>query len=133
MSKLLASIKDIKSVDNLNIVVFDFYGTKLKMMSLELSDNIKIGSKVLLSTKPTSVALAKNFDGDISFSNQLRAKVIDIDKGELLCCIKLFIANSIFESIITIDSLNKLQLKIDDEVIAFIKASDISIYKVCDD
>jgi len=133
MSKLLASIKDIKSVDNLNIVVFDFYGTKLKMMSLELSENIKIGSKVLLSTKPTSVALAKNFDGDISFSNQLRAKVIDIDKGELLCCIKLFIANSIFESIITIDSLNKLHLKIDDEVTAFIKASDISIYKVCDD
>jgi len=133
MSKLLASIKDIKSVDNLNIVVFDFYGTKLKMMSLELSDNIKIGSKVLLSTKPTSVALAKNFDGDISFSNQLKAKVIDIDKGELLCCIKLFIANSIFESIITVDSLNKLHLKIDDEVTAFIKASDISIYKVCDD
>jgi molybdopterin-binding protein len=133
MSKLLALISKIESVDNLNIVSFDFFGTELKMMSLELKSDMKVGKKVLLSMKPTSVAIAKNFTGDISFSNKIKAKIESIDMGELLCNVKLSIASTTFESIITVNSAKKLDLKIDEEVTAFIKASELSISEVLDD
>lgn len=132
MSSLLVQVKEIKNVDSLNIVTFDFYGNELKMMSLELKENIKKGVKVILNTKPTSVAIAKEFNGLISFSNHLKGKVVEIQKGELLCNLKVSIASSIFESIITVDSAKRLDLKIDDEVSVFIKASDLSISEVID-
>lgn len=127
MSKILASIKNIKSVDNLNIVTFDFFGNTLKMMSLELGNKIQVGSKVLLGVKPTSIAIAKEFSGEISFSNRLQGKIVNIDKGELLCNLKIEIAGSIFESIITKDSAHSMDLKLNDEVTIFIKASELSI------
>jgi len=132
MSKILATIKDIKTVDSLNIVCFDFFGNELKMMSLELSNEIQIGTKVLLSVKPTSIAIAKDFSGEISLSNKLLGKIVSIDNGELLSNIKVEIANSIFESIITKQSVQNLDLKVDDEVTLFIKASELSIVEVYD-
>ncbi len=73
MSKLIATIKKINSIDNLNIVEFDFLENKLKMMSLGLNPNIQIGKKVKLSVKPTNISIAKSFIGEISLSNQLIA------------------------------------------------------------
>lgn len=132
MSKILATIKDIKTVDSLNIVTFDFFGNELKMMSLELGNSVQVGIKVLLGVKPTSIAIAKSFNGEISFSNKLSGKIISVDNGELLCNVKLAIANTTFESIITIDSAKKMELQIGDEVSALIKASELSIVEVYD-
>ena len=41
MSQLIASIIKINTLDGLNIVQFDFLGIPLKMMSLDLSKDIK--------------------------------------------------------------------------------------------
>ncbi|MEA3314747.1 MAG: TOBE domain-containing protein [Campylobacterota bacterium] len=133
MSKVLAVITDIKSVDNLNIVKFDFFGTVLTMMSLELNSNVKIGSKVILTTKSTSIAIGKELNPNISYSNQIKTKIVSINKGKLLSSVELSIANCIFEAIITLESSNRLDLKIEDEVVAFIKASDLLILEVLDD
>lgn len=132
MSRFLAKIKEIETIDNLNIVTFDFFGYELKMMSLELSPDVKIGLKVLLGVKPTSIAIAKEFNGMISFSNRLTGTIEQIDLGKLLCNVKLNIANSIFESIITNTSAKNMNLAIGDEVSIFIKASDLSILEVYD-
>ena len=48
MSQFVATIKKINSIDNLNIVEFDFHGLTLKMMSLDLNENIQIGKKVII-------------------------------------------------------------------------------------
>ncbi|MEA2050669.1 MAG: TOBE domain-containing protein [Campylobacterota bacterium] len=130
MSKLLAVVKDIQNEENLNIIKFDFFGTTLTMMSLDLTNDLKIGSKVILTTKSTSIAIAKDFCGDISYSNQIKTKIISINKGKLLCSIELSIASLVFESIITLNSADRLKLKIGDEVVAFIKASELLIEKV---
>ena len=45
---MIARVKDIKTIDSLNIVEFDFNNILLKMMSLELNKDLKIGSKVEL-------------------------------------------------------------------------------------
>ena len=47
MNKFIAKVKEIKSVDNLNIVKFDFNGITLSMMSLELSQNITVKKVVV--------------------------------------------------------------------------------------
>jgi hypothetical protein len=74
MSNFIATIKKINSVDNLNIVEFDFNGLTLKMMSLDLNDDVQIGKKVNFLVKPTNISLAKNLIGEISLSNQIVAK-----------------------------------------------------------
>ncbi len=130
MSKLIATIKKIQNVENLNIVTFDFNSTLLKMMSLDLSKDIEVGKKVSLNIKPTFVAIGKNFSGELSYSNKINSIIDSIEYGELLCSIKLSSAESIFESIITVESASRMNLKVGDEVIALIKASELSISEI---
>ncbi len=133
MSKLIATIKKINSIDNLNIVEFEFLGTTLKMMSLDLGSNIQIGKKVRLSVKPTNISIAKNFTGEISLSNQLVAIIQNIENGELLSSVSLKISDFLLESIITVDSSKRMNLQIGDEVKILIKASNLSIEEVLND
>jgi molybdopterin-binding protein len=130
MGKLEAQITDIKNFDTLNIVTFDFYGNELTMMSLELQDDIQVGTKVILSVKSTAITFAKDFHGEISISNRLDATIKDYKKGELLCSVQLLVHDIVFETFITVVMFNKLDLQIDDKVTIFIKASDISISEV---
>lgn len=130
MNKFRAKVTKIQSVENLNIVNFDFLGQALSMMSLDLNDKLKIGSKVVLTTKPTHIAIAKEFSGNISYSNQLDAKIIEIKNGELLSSIKLSTGDAICESIITKKSSVRMNLQIGESVTLFIKASELSIKEI---
>ena len=130
MNKFASTITKIQSVENLNIVNFDFGGQSLSMMSLDLNANLSVGSKVITTTKPTHIAIAKNFSGDVSYSNQLKAKIIDITNGKLLTSVKVRTGVAICESIITNNSYSRMNLKIDDEVILLIKASELSIKEI---
>ena len=133
MNKVEAIISKIVNIDNLNIVQFDFLGIQLKMMSLDLNENIKIAQKVILTTKATNVLLAKDFEGMISFSNQIKGKIEKIDNGELLSCIDIVVKDTRFQSIITKASVDRMDLKEDEEIIILIKASDLSILEVLND
>lgn len=130
MNTLKAIVTKIDSADNLNIVSFDYFGEKLSMMSLDLNENIHVGTVVELSTKSTNIAVAKEFSGSVSYSNQIKTKIIGLEKGQLLSSVKLQLNDSVLESIITLNSLKKMDLKVGDEILAFIKASDLSILKV---
>lgn len=130
MNTLIATVTKIDTIDNLNIVKFDFSDQTLIMMSLDLSDDIKIGTKVKLITKPSYIAIAKEFSGALSYSNQLKAKIKELENGKLLSSVKLQIEEFVLESIITFESSKKMDLKVGDEVTAFIKASELSILKV---
>ncbi len=130
MNKIEAIISQIDNIDNLNIVQFDFSGIKLKMMSLDLNENIKIGQKVVLVVKATNIILARDFKGMLSFSNQINGKIDNIENGKLLCSVTIKAKDSYFQSIITQASAKKMHLKKDDEINIFIKASDLSIEEI---
>ncbi len=130
MNKFKTTITKIQSVDNLNIVNFDFFGASLSMMSLDLADKLQVGSEVELTAKPTHIAIAKEFSGDISYSNQLDAKIIQVKNGELLSSIKLSLGDTTCESIITKNSSTRMNLQVDDKVTLFIKASELSIKEI---
>jgi molybdopterin-binding protein len=133
MSQLVATIKKINSVDNLNIVEFDFDGITLKMMSLDLDKEVQINKKVKLSVKSSNVIIAKNLFGEISLSNQLVATIQSIENGELLSSVILKVNETTFESLITVDSSKRMNLQVGEKVQILIKASNLSIQEVLND
>jgi len=133
MSSIIVKVKEIEYCDSLHIVRFDFHGEVLSMMSLDINENIKIGTRVKLVVKPTHIAIAKNFSGDVSYSNQLPCVIKSINNGKLLSSINLTLFDTILESIITVKSSQRMNLKVGDKVITFIKASELSIGDVLDD
>ncbi|PHS58567.1 MAG: transporter [Sulfurimonas sp.] len=127
MNKMSAKITDIQSLNNLNLVSFDFNGISLSMVSLDLNENIKIGINVTLSAKATNVAIAKNFNGELSYSNQIKAKISSINNGQILSSIKAELNNTILESIITFKSCKRMDLQVGDDILLLIKASELSM------
>lgn len=130
MNILHVEIKAIQNRDNLNIIEFDFQGVQLAMMSLELDERLQIASKVNIAFKSIAVGLAKDLQGVLSYSNQLTCKIKSITKGELLSEITLTFFDTEIDSIITTRNIERMQLKVDDEVTALVKASDIYIEEI---
>ncbi len=139
MSKLIATVKNIESVDELNIVTFICNDETLKMMSLDLNDTVQIGKRVVLACKPTSVALAKptmdhnEFSEMLSYANQIKVKIVSMDVGQLLSSIKLQFGDFFLESIMTSASVQRMNLNENDELLALIKANELSIQEVLND
>jgi molybdopterin-binding protein len=139
MSQLIATIKNIESVDNLNIVTFICNDEVLKMMSLDLNDTVQIGKRVVLGCKPTSVALAKvtmdhkAFSEMLSYANQIKVQISSMDVGKLLTSVKLNFGDFTLESIVTTQSVKRMHLNERDELLALIKANELSIQEVLND
>ncbi len=133
MNILSVVVDNIQEEQSLHIVTFDFLGTKLKMMSLQLSKDIQVGKKSRLYFKPTNVAFGKDCKGLVSFANKIDAKVEKIEKGKLLTYVILNVKDHQIESIITTEVCEQMNLTIEDEVKIFLKANEISILGNCDD
>lgn len=130
MNQIVATIKNIRSVDNLNIVDFDFDGIELKMMSLGLNKDVEISKKVKLSVKPTNIFLSKDISTNMSISNKIVATIDSIENGQLLSSIILKVGDIFLESIITVDSSKRMNLQKNDELAILIKASDLFIEEI---
>lgn len=131
MNKIQAIITDIQSFDGISIVTFKTQTSHLKMMALELSQ--KVEQRVVLGINPSNIVIGKNFDGLISFSNILEVKLVKIELGKLLATLFLSFEDEILEAIITKESLEKMNLQINDNLKAMIKASHISIVEIKND
>ncbi len=130
MNHIPAIITDIKSVDSINVVSFMAEGQNMRMMALELDEGLSIGSEVILGVKATHVALAKSLNGLMSISNQLDVCIERVDSGELLSSVKFRFAGTVLESIITKESVLRMELKEGENVIALVKSSELSIVEV---
>jgi molybdopterin-binding protein len=130
LNKISARVEAIEGMENITIVSFSSNSQALKMMSLELDKNIKIGSKITLGVKASSISIAKNIISELSISNQLKTTIVSIDNGTLLTSVKLRFEESILESIITLESSKRLNLQENDTVVALIKSSDLSILEL---
>jgi molybdopterin-binding protein len=130
MNKLKAKVTNINNFENLNLVEFSYNNFNLSMVSLELAKNIKIGTIVNLSVKSTQIAISREISKNISYSNQIKDKIKNIDNGEILSSITL---RSGLESIITLNSSKKMNLQNNEEVILLIKETELSILEVLND
>ncbi|MDR1975356.1 MAG: TOBE domain-containing protein [Campylobacteraceae bacterium] len=129
MSKIRASVLDIKSSGNLNIVRFAHQKQTLLMASLGLKD-IKPHDQVILNIKSSHIGLAKNFSGITGFENELDVGVTSFDVGELLCVVRVDLDGDILECLLTRGAFDRLSLEKGEMIKAFILASEISIQEV---
>lgn len=130
MNHIKAKVTKIQSMDNISIVAFQAQEQVMQMMALGLNMPVEVGSEVTLGVKASSIAIATYLSGEMSISNQLKCVVEHLKYGELLCSVKLNFNNTIIESIITMNSVSKMNIKEGDTVVALIKASELSILKV---
>ena len=130
MKPMIATITKIENVGSLHVVSFDFFGEVLKMMSLDLSDEVKVEKEVELTIKPTHLVVTKAFSGNVSVTNMLQAKVISCENGRLLSVIEVSVKEAVLESIMIVEASLDMDLKVDDEVSIMIAESELSIAKV---
>ncbi len=130
MSLIDAKISAIESEGIIHIVTFQTQEHVLKMVSLELPKDLKIATEVKLQVKATSVSLAKDLKGELSYSNQIKCQIESIEQGKLLSSIMLTTEKFRLESIITTTSLERLSLERGESVIALINSSDLSIAEI---
>lgn len=129
MNNLIAQVKQINSVDNLNIITLDFNNIELKVMTLELKKDLKINSKVVLNIKSTQITLCQNINSS-SISNELKGVIESIEVGELLACVKINTNNATLESIVSKDYIENSKLKVNDKISVLIKASELAIMEI---
>lgn len=127
MNRVEAVITAIGSQEGITIVAFEAEGQPMKMMALEISGELAVGSAVALGIKASSIAIAKALEGQLSISNRLETTVESMIKGRLLCSVKLRFGSALLESVITSESAERLQLQPGDSVTALVKASELSI------
>ena len=67
---------------------------------------------------------------EISARNQIKGKVVGVQKGQTTGHVRIDIGNGVvITSSITNEAIDELNLKVDDEAIAVIKASDVMVGK----
>lgn len=67
---------------------------------------------------------------EINVRNQFRGRIKEIIFGSVVSEVDVETANGIVTSVITTRSIADLELKVGSEVIALIKATDVSIAKI---
>jgi molybdopterin-binding protein len=131
MNQIAAVITNIEQKGSLALIEFDFLQEKLTMVTLDIDETLCAGQKVILEINPSQVAVAKNYNGDLSYSNQIDAKIGSIDLGAILCTLILELQDgSKIEAIITAKSAINMSLNKGDEIKAILKASQISLGEV---
>jgi molybdate transport system regulatory protein len=132
MNRLRALVTHIAGEQNLHIISFDYEGVSLKMMGLDLPKGLHVNTHVILGIKPSHVAIAKNLSGELSYSNQLHARIKSIENGKLLSSVVLHVKGSEVQSFITLSSSTRMNLCVGDEVTLLIKASELFVLEVLD-
>ena len=120
----------ISAIDeNVGVSVFEFNAANLslKMLSLESLQNLKIGDEVRLNFKSSDVFVATSPLLNCSVSNEIKAQISSIQKGQITSSLHLNAGEFEFESIITTASLKRLNLALGDQIYAYVKATSLYI------
>ncbi len=130
MNKLYGEISKVTSHEGISLVNIQTKQTTLGTVLLDTPqscDYLKIGKKITVAFKETEVAIALLNLGDISMANQIRCKIDKVENGKVLAQISLTCNGAKITSIITSNSSKRLCLKEGLEVVALIKANEISL------
>ena len=122
-----AKISAIEQNDGVSVFEFSAENLSLKMLSLENLQNLKIGDEVRLGFKSSDVFVATSQLLNCSVSNEIKAQISDIQKGQITSSLHLNAGKFEFESIISTASLRRLNLAPGDQIYAYVKATSLYI------
>ena len=122
-----AKISAIDENDGVSVFEFNAANLSLKMLSLENLQNLKIGDEVRLNFKSSDIFVATSPLLNCSVSNEIKAQISSIQKGQITSSLHLNAGEFEFESIITTASLKRLNLALGDRIYAYVKATSLYI------
>jgi len=122
-----AKISAIDENDGVSVFEFNAANLSLKMLSLENLQNLKIGDEVRLNFKSSDIFVATSPLLNCSVSNEIKAQISSIQKGQITSSLHLNAGEFEFESIITTASLKRLNLALGDQIYAYVKATSLYI------
>lgn len=125
MNAIKAKVENIINSDELYQLNLSSLVGKLLFVTLNIDS--KIGDEISAGFRPSSVAISKSYNDDLSYSNQIPVAIESINFGEILTTIKGVNNGVVLTSIITTNSAKKLSLKLGENVLFLIKATDIFI------
>ena len=122
-----AKISAIEQTGGVSVFEFSAENLRLKMLSLENLQNLKIGDEVWLGFKSSDVFVATSPLLNCSVSNEIKAQISDIQRGQITSSLHLNAGEFEFESIISAASLKRLNLALGDQIYAYVKATSLYI------
>ena len=122
-----AKISAIDENDGVSVFEFNAANLSLKMLSLENLQNLKIGDEVRLNFKSSDIFVATSPLLNCSVSNEIKAEISDIQRGQITSSLHLNAGKFEFESIISTASLKRLNLASGDQIYAYVKATSLYI------
>ena len=122
-----AKISAIEQTGGVSVFEFSAENLSLKMLSLENLQNLKIGDEVLLNFKSSDVFVATSPLLNSSVSNEIKAQISGIQRGQITSSLHLNAGKFEFESIISTASLKRLNLALGDQIYAYVKATSLYI------
>jgi len=133
MNRLEGIITQIQKAESIMLIDVDVDGHSFSALLIESTIHpkwLQIGNTVDVVFKETEVTLAKNLSGQISMRNRMKCNVQSVKRGELLSTILLQFQHYTITSAITTRSVDYLQITVGDELVALVKANEISLMKI---
>lgn len=130
MNTLIGHINKIDDFEGLTLIEIKVENDILKSIVINNSTHTyHSNDKVELLFKETEVILGQKTNHLISLQNKLNCKIISIQNGKLLSQIQLQYHDFKLYSIITTNSVLNLDLKVNDNIVAYIKTNEIMVAK----
>jgi molybdate transport system regulatory protein len=130
MNRIPVTITAVESAEGITLV--DMAAEKCFLSAMLVTSNDKSpwlqkGKKASAVFKETEVSLARDPLGSISIRNKLPCVIDHIEKGKLMSVLTLRFGRIDIRSAITTRSVDMLDFKAGDEIIALIKSNEISL------
>ncbi len=96
----------------------------------ESADELELiaGQPVTMLVKATDVALATGTVGDVSIRNQLPGRITSLTGGAAMTTLKVAVdGGGALTAVVTNDAVDDLDLSEGDEVLALVKATEVSV------
>lgn len=130
MNQVIASIVKVQISDGIilaDLLAGDIELSVLMIDSVNPPSWLKTGNQVVAVFKESEVSLAKNLSGSISLRNRFAGKVTSVNRGKLMSVVTVECKLFTIQSAITSRSVDALNLSPGDEVVALVKANEISL------
>lgn len=130
MNRIEAKVQHVYSSDGIILVDMVAGICPLSAMLIEASGLpawLKPENPIYVVFKESEVSLAKNLSGIISLRNRFPCRVTSIEQGKLLSVVSLQFNDYTLRSAITSRSVDALGLKPGDEVLALVKANELTL------
>ena len=100
---------------------------ELFMVAIGIASKLELGEWVDCEVKSSDVIVSKTKLKDCSLSNEIECVIKEMEVGEILTSLVLGAKDFTLNSIITSNSARRLNLKLEERVYAYIKATQIYI------